>query len=125
MYRLTGGTVPLIGAGGVASGAEAYAKVRAGASAVQLYTGMVYGGAALVPRIKGARAGARASADPATAADMPTTRRCHCRPRLFVLGWSLLFKRLFFPLSRRGARGPPPPGRFQVGAGSLPCVLML
>ncbi len=35
MYRLTKGRVPLIGAGGVSSGADAYAKIRAGASLVQ------------------------------------------------------------------------------------------
>ncbi len=52
LRRLTGGRMPLIGAGGVASGAEAYAKIRAGASLVQLYTGLVYRGPALVPRIK-------------------------------------------------------------------------
>ena len=50
--ELTGGTVPLIAVGGVASGADAYAKLRAGASAVQLYTGLIYGGTALVTRIK-------------------------------------------------------------------------
>lgn len=48
----TGKALPLIGAGGVASGAQAYAKLRAGASAVQLYTGLVYHGPALVGRIK-------------------------------------------------------------------------
>ncbi len=52
MRELTGGRVPLIGVGGIASGADAYAKIRAGASAVQLYTGLIYGGTALVTRIK-------------------------------------------------------------------------
>jgi dihydroorotate dehydrogenase len=42
----------LVGAGGIASGADAYAKIRAGASAVQLYSAMVYGGPGLVTRIK-------------------------------------------------------------------------
>ncbi len=42
----------LIGAGGVSSGAEAYAKIRAGASLIQLYTALVYQGAGLVARIK-------------------------------------------------------------------------
>ena len=51
-HRLTGGRVALIGVGGVASGADAYAKIRAGASLVQLYTGLVYGGPGLVGRIK-------------------------------------------------------------------------
>jgi len=51
-YRLTEGRVPLVGVGGVASGADAYVKIRAGASLVQLYTGLVYGGPGLVGRIK-------------------------------------------------------------------------
>ncbi|MCR9257927.1 MAG: quinone-dependent dihydroorotate dehydrogenase [Alphaproteobacteria bacterium] len=50
--RQTGGKVPLIGVGGVASGAQAYAKIKAGASLVQLYTGLVYGGPGLVGEIK-------------------------------------------------------------------------
>jgi dihydroorotate dehydrogenase len=50
--ELTGGAVPLIGVGGIASGADAYAKIRAGASAVQLYTGLIYAGMGLVTRIK-------------------------------------------------------------------------
>lgn len=43
--------LPLIGVGGVASGVQAYAKIRAGASAVQLYTGLVYGGLSLAAKI--------------------------------------------------------------------------
>lgn len=42
----------LIGVGGIASGADAYAKLRAGASAVQLYTALIYAGPGLVPRLK-------------------------------------------------------------------------
>jgi dihydroorotate dehydrogenase len=49
---LTGGTVPLIGVGGVSSGSDAYAKIRAGATAVQLYTGLIFAGTALVTRIR-------------------------------------------------------------------------
>lgn len=45
------GEIPLIGAGGVSSAAGAYAKIRAGASAVQLYTGLVYAGISLGRRI--------------------------------------------------------------------------
>jgi dihydroorotate dehydrogenase len=52
MYRLTDGQVPLIGVGGVADGAGAYAKIRAGATLVQIYTALVFQGPALVPRIK-------------------------------------------------------------------------
>jgi dihydroorotate dehydrogenase len=52
MYRLTGGRLPLIGVGGVTSGADAYAKIRAGASLVQLYTALVFHGPGLVNRVK-------------------------------------------------------------------------
>ena len=48
---LTKGRVPLIGVGGVGSAEQAYAKIRAGAAAVQLYTALVYGGLSLVPEI--------------------------------------------------------------------------
>lgn len=51
LYRLTRGGIPLIGVGGVASGADAYEKIRAGASLVQLYTGLVYEGPGLPGRI--------------------------------------------------------------------------
>jgi len=47
----TATTLPLIGVGGVASADQAYAKIRAGASAVQLYTGLVYHGLSLVSEI--------------------------------------------------------------------------
>lgn len=50
--RATRGSLPLIGVGGVASGEDAYRKIRLGASLVQLYTGMVYEGPGLVRRIR-------------------------------------------------------------------------
>ena len=50
--RMSGGAVPLIGVGGISSGADAYAKIRAGACALQLYTALIYAGTALVPRIE-------------------------------------------------------------------------
>jgi dihydroorotate dehydrogenase len=52
MYRLTQGRLPLIGVGGIANAADAYAKIRAGASLVQLYTALVYAGPDLVGQIK-------------------------------------------------------------------------
>jgi dihydroorotate dehydrogenase len=52
MYRLTHGRIPLVGVGGVASAADAYAKIRAGASLVQLYTALVFAGPALIGEIK-------------------------------------------------------------------------
>lgn len=51
MYQLTEGRVPLIGVGGIGSAEEAYAKILAGASAVQLYTALVYAGFGLVEHI--------------------------------------------------------------------------
>ncbi|MBR0667347.1 quinone-dependent dihydroorotate dehydrogenase [Roseomonas hellenica] len=50
--RIARGRLVLIGVGGVASGADALAKIKAGAALVQLYTGFAYGGPALVRRIK-------------------------------------------------------------------------
>ncbi|CBN76520.1 dihydroorotate dehydrogenase [Ectocarpus siliculosus] len=52
MYRLTKGKVPLIGVGGVGTGQEAYDKIRAGASLVQVYSLLVYKGPGAVPGIK-------------------------------------------------------------------------
>ncbi len=52
LYRLTEGAIPLIGVGGIASGADAYAKIRAGAALVQFYTAMTFEGPKLVRRIK-------------------------------------------------------------------------
>lgn len=57
MFRLTEGRLPLVGCGGVASGEDAYAKIRAGASLVQLYTALVYDGPGLVGRVKTELAG--------------------------------------------------------------------
>jgi dihydroorotate dehydrogenase len=52
MYRLTQGKVPIIGCGGVSSGEDAYRKIRAGATLVELYTAFAYEGPVLIPRIK-------------------------------------------------------------------------
>lgn len=46
-----GGAIPLIAAGGIESGADAYARIRAGASLVQLYSALVYEGPGLARRI--------------------------------------------------------------------------
>ena len=51
-YRALGGKVPLVGLGGIRTGRDAYSRIRAGASAVQLYTAFAYEGVALLPRIK-------------------------------------------------------------------------
>jgi dihydroorotate dehydrogenase len=52
MHARLDGAVALIGVGGIASGADAYAKLRAGASLVQLYTALAFHGPGLVARIK-------------------------------------------------------------------------
>ncbi|MBC3943124.1 quinone-dependent dihydroorotate dehydrogenase [Sphingomonas albertensis] len=49
--KATGAAIPLISVGGIDSGAEAYARLRAGASLVQLYTALVYEGPGLPARI--------------------------------------------------------------------------
>ena len=46
------GRLPLIGVGGIASGADAYRRIRLGASAVQLYSALIFEGPGLVGRIK-------------------------------------------------------------------------
>jgi dihydroorotate dehydrogenase len=52
MRQRLGNDVVLVGVGGISSGADAYAKIKAGATLVQLYTALVYQGPGLVSRIK-------------------------------------------------------------------------
>lgn len=52
MYRLTGGKVPIIGVGGVFSGKDAFDKIRAGASVIQIYSSFIYHGPPIVSKIK-------------------------------------------------------------------------
>jgi dihydroorotate dehydrogenase len=52
VYQLTGGRIPLIGLGGIDSGETALAKIEAGATLVQLYTGLIYEGPGLIGGIK-------------------------------------------------------------------------
>jgi dihydroorotate dehydrogenase len=69
VHQATAGQIPLIGIGGIDSGATALAKIEAGATLVQLYTGLIYEGAGLIQRIKDElaaavrRAGARSITD--------------------------------------------------------------
>ena len=51
-YVRAEGAFPLIGAGGIDSGAAAFAKIKAGASLVQLYSGLIFRGIGLVGAIK-------------------------------------------------------------------------
>lgn len=50
-YRVSEGTLPIIGVGGIFSAEDAYERIRAGASLIQIYTGMVYEGPFLARRI--------------------------------------------------------------------------
>jgi dihydroorotate dehydrogenase len=52
VYTMTEGRIPLIGIGGIDSGTAAIAKIEAGATLLQLYTGLVYEGPGLIDRIK-------------------------------------------------------------------------
>ena len=52
LYRATDGALPIVGVGGIDSAEAAYARIRSGASLLQLYTGLVYHGPGLVKRIK-------------------------------------------------------------------------
>lgn len=52
MYKYTNGRIPIIGVGGISSGIDAYEKIKAGASALQIYTSLVYGGPPVIIKIK-------------------------------------------------------------------------
>jgi dihydroorotate dehydrogenase len=52
VYRLTEGKLPLVGVGGIDSSETALTKIAAGASLIQLYTGLVFEGLGLIERIK-------------------------------------------------------------------------
>ena len=74
VYRLTGGRVPLIGIGGIDSPESALAKIEAGASLVQLYTGLIYEGPGLIDRIKHRLVSAARLADAASIGALSGTK---------------------------------------------------
>ena len=51
IYRLTGGSLPIVGVGGVFTAEDAWEKIGAGASLIQLYTGLIYEGPTVARRI--------------------------------------------------------------------------
>lgn len=51
LSKATDGKIPLIGVGGISSADDAWAKIMAGASALQIYTGLIYGGLSLISEI--------------------------------------------------------------------------
>ena len=62
LFEMTGEQIPLIGCGGISTADDVYERIRAGASLVQLYTALIYGGPRLVTEIKSGLA-ARLRAD--------------------------------------------------------------
>ncbi len=51
LYQTLGSKLPIIGVGGIASGLDAYERIRSGASLIQLYTGLIWGGPDLIKNI--------------------------------------------------------------------------
>jgi len=74
VYQLTGGKVPLIGIGGIDSAGAAVAKIEAGASLIQLYTGLIYEGPGLIQRIKSGLVAAVARAGQSSIEGLAGTR---------------------------------------------------
>lgn len=52
VYRMTNGRIPIIGVGGIFTAQDVYEKIKAGASAVQVYSGMVYRGPGMVSKLR-------------------------------------------------------------------------
>lgn len=52
IYTLTKGQIPIIGVGGIFKGEDAYEKITAGASAIQLYTSLIFHGPPIVQKVK-------------------------------------------------------------------------
>ena len=70
VHLATGGKMPLIGIGGIDSGETALAKIEAGATLIQLYTGLIYEGPGLIARIKSHLAEAVRTANAAAVTDL-------------------------------------------------------
>ncbi|KAF7489886.1 Dihydroorotate dehydrogenase (quinone) [Sarcoptes scabiei] len=52
LFQLTDGKIPIIGVGGIESGSDAFEKIKAGASLLQLYTSMMYYGPPIANKVK-------------------------------------------------------------------------
>ena len=74
VYEATAGKVPLIGIGGIDSGETALAKIEAGATLLQLYTGLIYEGPGLIGRITSYLAKACAERGVRTLSELTGTR---------------------------------------------------
>lgn len=77
VHALSGGKVPLIGIGGIDSGETALQKIEAGATLLQLYTGLVYNGAGLIDRINAHLAGAVRSTGARSITELTGTKSSH------------------------------------------------
>jgi dihydroorotate dehydrogenase len=75
LHALTDGKLPLVGVGGIGSAEQAWQKIRAGATALQLYTALSYRGLSLVPEILTGLDTRRAAAGFATLTDAVATGR--------------------------------------------------
>ena len=74
VHQATAGRIALIGIGGIHSGETALAKIEAGASLIQLYTGLIYEGPGLIGRIKSHLSKAVALTGAARLSDLTGTR---------------------------------------------------
>jgi len=74
VYQLIGSSLPLIGIGGIDSGETALAKIEAGATLIQLYTGLIYEGPKLIDQIKSELSTALDHKDVTSIADLVGTR---------------------------------------------------
>ena len=52
VYQWTNGSIPIIGVGGIFTGSDVYEKLKAGASMVQVYSGMVYRGPGMISKLR-------------------------------------------------------------------------
>ena len=80
------GQFPLVGVGGIDSGAAAVAKVRAGANLLQLYSALVFRGLGLVGEVKEALLGARERREAKTLADLVRDRMLRTSRRRSLAG---------------------------------------
>ncbi len=77
VHELSGGKVPLIGIGGIDSGETALQKIEAGATLLQLYTGLIYNGAGIIDRINAHLAAAVRSAGVRSITDLTGTKAAY------------------------------------------------
>ncbi|MEQ1714019.1 MAG: dihydroorotate dehydrogenase (quinone), partial [Hyphomicrobium sp.] len=85
VHELSGGKVPLIGIGGIDGGATALQKIEAGATLLQLYTGLIYDGAGIIGRINAHLAAAVQSAGVRSITDLTGTKAAYWAGKRLVV----------------------------------------